>query len=150
MILIVVAGAFGAATLLSQALLGRSKVQIRVGTLAAVHLAIAVPVLALLRAWLQAGLAAPMLFWAGAGLSWFVVRSHLENSILLAMLDDLEEGGVDPAELLRLYRDRHGFAARLEELKAAGLVGEAAGQRFVTRKGRLVLAFFGWLGGEAA
>jgi hypothetical protein len=133
---------FGVATLLSQWLLQGRKVQTRAAQVAAIHLGIAAPVLVATRLGLHAGLAAPILFWIGAGLTWFVVRSHLESSILLALLEDLDAG-------LRRFHERHGLHARIGELAAAGLIREVDGRRLVTSKGRLVLACFGWLGSGA-
>jgi hypothetical protein len=144
--LAVLLAAFGVATLLCRPLLRTSRLQARVGAVAAVHAAVAVPVLAALSAWTDASLPGCLLLWLGAGLTWFVVCSHLESSVLLAMLEDLAAGPLEGGELLRRYDARYGFAARIGELAKAGLI-EAPDAPSVTRKGRLVLASFGWLGG---
>jgi hypothetical protein len=143
---VIVVGAFALATALGQALLRGGKVQSHSGLLAAVHLAVALPVLGVLALRQHAGLVGPILFWTGAGLTWFVVRSHLEGSILLAMLDDVEQGCGDRSALVRRYRARGGFTARLGALHEAGVIRDEAGEARVTRKGRMVLAFFRLLG----
>jgi hypothetical protein len=148
MILILVTGAFTLATALTQRMLQGRKVQSRIGMISFVHLGIALPLLLGLRLWLDADLVGPVLFWAGAGLAWFVVRSHLENSILLAMLEYVAQGFGDRDDLLHYYNARHGFLVRLKELNATGLISDDGREPPVTWRGRLALTFFGWLGGK--
>ena len=139
--------AFAAATAVSQALLRGDKVQSGLGRVATVHLLFAVPLLGALVHWGGTSPVALLLFWTGSGLAWFVVRVHLESSILLAMLDEVARGISDRNELLSRFQTRHGLEARMQELEEAGLVGDADAPR-VTRKGRLVSAFFAALEGR--
>lgn len=148
MSLALLSAAFGVAALLCRPLLRTSRLQARIGAVAAVHAAVAAPVLAALTAWSDASLPACLLFWLGAGLAWFVVCSHLESSVLLAMLEDLAAGPLKRSELLGRYEASYGFAARVEELAKAGLI-RGADEPSITRKGRGVLAGFGWLGGPS-
>jgi hypothetical protein len=138
--------AFGVSAVLCRPVLRGNRLQARVGAVAALHFVVAAPVLAALVVWTDTSLIGCVLFWVGAGLAWFVVCSHLESSVVLAMLEDLESGPVDRNQLLRLYDARYGFDARVRELERARLIRDL-GSPSVTLKGRCVLAFFGWLGG---
>lgn len=138
--------AFAAATAAGQALLRGDKVQARLGRVAAIHLLIALPLMVALARWGETSPWALLLFWSGAGLTWFVVRSHLESSILLAMLDEVARGTSDRDELRRRLPARHGAGARIRELETAGLIDNGAELR-ITRKGRLVSTFFAALEG---
>lgn len=84
-------------------------------------------------------------FWAGAFLTWFGVRSHIESSILLRLLFLLrgEERGADA--LLGRYEELYGPEQRLEELLRSGLAERAPDGMRVTPKGRRILAAVGWL-----
>src|SRR5262245_31569168 len=62
------------------------------------------------------------IFWIGAFLSWFGVRSHLESSILLRMLLFTRSGPLTETELLSRYQSHHSEASRLEELFSANLL----------------------------
>lgn len=79
------------------------------------------------------------MFWAGAFLSWFGVRSHIESSILLRMLVLLRERPLSRAELLAKYAGHYGEQARIDELVRGRLaVREGAGLA-VTAKGKGIL-----------
>jgi hypothetical protein len=145
MTLLVLAG-FTTATLLSQLLLGGRKVQERAGWVAVVQGAIAAVVLALGSRWLAVSPFEPAVFWLGAALSWFVVRSHLESSILLAMLVDVSAGCGKREELLQRHAGE-GFARRVEGLRRAGLIDQQGQDPAVTGRGRVVLALFALPGG---
>lgn len=138
--------AFAAATATSQALLRGEKVQLGLRRVAAVHLLFAATAVGALANWGGANPAVLLLFWTGAGLSWFVVRSHLESSILLAMLDHVARGIADREELPGRLGERHGFEARMRELELAGLVSAGDAPR-ITRKGRFVSSCFAALEG---
>ncbi|MFN0244245.1 MAG: hypothetical protein ACKVWV_15255 [Planctomycetota bacterium] len=87
-----------------------------------------------------------VVLWAGAFLVWFGVRSHVESSILLAMLRVLHEhGSMSEAELLARYREHHGASARLDELRRGGYIESTAGTIVVTHKGRTVARAFALL-----
>jgi hypothetical protein len=146
---LVVIAAFAAATLISQGWLRGGKVQAGAAPVAAIHLGCAAPVLVALALRPDADLLGAILFWIGAGLAWFVVRSHLESSILFVLLDEVAGGCSDRDELLRRFHAREGLRARLDELARAGLIEERAGGTAVTGKARLVLAGFARLGGPA-
>jgi hypothetical protein len=79
-------------------------------------------------------------FWGGAFLSWFGVRSHIESSILLRMLHLLRRGPMEQSALVAKYLTLCGQSARREELLRAGLAIENAGQLVVTDKGKNILA----------
>jgi hypothetical protein len=86
------------------------------------------------------------LFWAGAFLSWFGVRGHLESSILLRMLVLLRHGPMTGADLTARYEAGHGVGVRTDDLLQGGLVRRDGDGLEVTRKGRSVLAFARRLG----
>jgi hypothetical protein len=79
-------------------------------------------------------------FWGGAFLSWFGVRSHIESSILLRMVHLLRRGPMAQSMLVSEYLAECGQSARTEELLRGGLAVENAGQLAVTAKGRKILA----------
>jgi hypothetical protein len=78
-------------------------------------------------------------FWGGAFLSWFGIRSHIESSILLRLLYTLRRGPMEQADLIAGYLARSGQSARREELMRGGLAAERAGQLIVTDKGNRIL-----------
>ena len=79
-----------------------------------------------------------LIFWAGAFLTWFGVRSHIESSILLRMLYLLRSLPRTGNELLRDYQSHHSEASRLEELFRGGLLERKSGEIKVTSKGRFI------------
>jgi hypothetical protein len=88
----------------------------------------------------RAGLVAFAIFWCGAFLLWFGVRSHIESSILLRMVCLLRERPMTDAQLAAEYASRCGESMRLAELHRGGLViVDEAGTARVTQKGRIVL-----------
>jgi hypothetical protein len=141
------AGAFALATFWSQRLLGHAKVQTRAEAVAVLQLAVALPAVAAGDAWLASGWLGPALFWLGAGLAWFVVRSHIESSILLAMLEDVAAGRSDRDELAKRHAAL-GFAERMRGLHDAGLIQDGADPQSLTRKGSVVLSGFRLFGGS--
>ncbi len=80
------------------------------------------------------------LFWGGAFLSWFGVRSHIESSILLRMLYVLRAGPMEQSALVSRYLAQYGQRARIDELLRGGLATENAGRLVATKKGRTILA----------
>ena len=80
-----------------------------------------------------------VVFWCGAFLTWFCVRSHVESSILLRFLYLMRSGPMRKNELLDRYEAFYGRERRVEELLRAGLVEEHNGEQRVTRKGALIL-----------
>src|ERR1700733_9243702 len=79
------------------------------------------------------------IFWGGAFLSWFGVRSHVESSILLRMLYLLRRGPMEEARLLEEYESHCGQAVRMEELFRGGLASNDGNRLAVTPKGRNIL-----------
>jgi hypothetical protein len=79
------------------------------------------------------------IFWGGAFLSWFGVRSHIESSILLRMLYLLRREPRAEADLLATYASRFGAATRMEELVRGGMMVERDGTNVVTAKGKRIL-----------
>jgi hypothetical protein len=84
-------------------------------------------------------------FWGGAFLTWFGVRSHLESSILLRMLVLLRRRPMTEAEIVSAYTSHCGEAARVEELCRGGLVRRERNTLAVTAKGQTVLDIVGRL-----
>ncbi len=81
----------------------------------------------------------PMMFWCGAWLSWFIVRSHLESSILLRMLSILRRGSYTDEELLAIYEEYYGFKERIKELLEGRLIEKEEGKFILCYKGEKVL-----------
>jgi hypothetical protein len=80
-----------------------------------------------------------LIFWGGAFVSWFGVRSHIESSILLRMLYLLRQQPMTDAELVAKYGAHYGPQMRMEELLRGGLA-ERDGERVsVTPKGKNIL-----------
>jgi hypothetical protein len=80
------------------------------------------------------------IFWAGAFLSWFGVRSHIESSILLRMTYLLRRGPLTDAELVASYNSQFSEETRIEELLRGGLLMRDEDRLVVTPKGKIVLA----------
>jgi hypothetical protein len=79
------------------------------------------------------------LFWGGAFLSWFGVRSHIESSILLRMLYLLRGRPLSEADVLAKYGSHYGEAMRVEELLRGGLTVKNGDVTSVTPKGKTIL-----------
>lgn len=86
-------------------------------------------------------------FWASAFGAWFVVRSHLESSIFLQMLNLLRGGRLTAEELLAKYESVYGAEERVLELRQAGLIEGPEDSPRVTRKGWIVLRVRRWVRG---
>jgi hypothetical protein len=102
---------------------------------AVVYLALAF----VLRHYDSVGIVPFTLFWGGAFLSWFGIRSHIESSILLRMLVSLRQRPMTEAALLAEYNSRYGEAMRREELLRGGLVTTEGDRLRVSAKGRTIL-----------
>lgn len=85
------------------------------------------------------GILAFTIFWGGAFLSWFGVRSHIESSILLRMLHLLRQGPRDEAALVSAYMAIGGENVRLEELLKGGMATREGETFSVTPKGKTIL-----------
>jgi hypothetical protein len=91
------------------------------------------------------GAVAFTIFWAGAFLSWFGVRSHIESSILLRMLVLLRQQPMTEARLVSEYASHYGESMRVEELCQGGLVFKDRDTLHVTPKGKVILRIVGKL-----
>jgi hypothetical protein len=80
-----------------------------------------------------------LMFWGGAFLSWFGVRSHIESSILLRMVYLLRQQPMSDADLVAKYGAHYGQAMRLEELYRGGLAVKDGDRSSVTAKGKNIL-----------
>jgi hypothetical protein len=79
------------------------------------------------------------IFWGGAFLSWFGVRSHVESSILLRMLYLLRRGSMTEEQLVADYASHYGQAIRIEELVRGGLASRTNGKLSASAKGKAIL-----------
>lgn len=141
------AGGLVAAVVASEVALGPRKIQTGLLRVIAVYGAIGGGLLLYFALVRRAEATSFALFWAGAFLSWFGVRSHIESSILLRMVYLLRRGPLAAARLLHEYEARYGAEQRLEELVRAGLAAkEAKGGLRVTAKGRRIATVARWLG----
>jgi predicted transcriptional regulator len=121
-------------------LLNRRKIQSRFAPILVVHALIFCLMLLLVLKKGEASIVSAAIFWMGAFLTWFGMRSHLESSILLRMLYLLKKRSMKPGQLLEEYEQHYGEALRIEELVHSGLIRKDD-QRFeLTQKGRLILA----------
>jgi hypothetical protein len=98
-----------------------------------------VPTAWLLWTYGETGPVAFTIFWGGAFLSWFGVRSHIESSILLRMLYLLRKRPLTETELIGAYTARYGESVRLEELFRGGLASRSGETLLVTAKGKAIL-----------
>lgn len=85
------------------------------------------------------------MFWGGAFLTWFGIRSHIESSILLRMTYLLRHGPLTDAELVAKHNAQFSEATRIEELVRGGLLIRTGDHLAVTPKGKMILAVVGKL-----
>lgn len=79
------------------------------------------------------------IFWGGAFLSWFGVRSHIESSILLRMLYSLRREAKTESSVLGEYSTHFGPAMRVEELSRGKMTVKQGERTVVTSKGKIIL-----------
>jgi hypothetical protein len=89
----------------------------------------------------DSGLVALTIFWNGAFLVWFGVRSHIESSILLRMLFLLRDCPMTDARLVDGYTSRYGESMRVSELCRGGLIDKHGDRVRITPKGKAILLF---------
>ena len=143
--LVVLGGAFVVAAAGSDLILAGAKVQTGLLRVLVVYAVLGAVLLVYLR-WTQtAGAVAFLIYWAGAFLTWFGIRSHIESSILLRMLAFLRDGARSRAELLALYEEHYSLAQRMDELTRAGLVRPGLHGPEPTRKGAFIARAAAWL-----
>jgi hypothetical protein len=85
------------------------------------------------------GMVTLTIFWGGAFLSWFGVRSHIESSILLRMLYLLRRRPMTEAQVVDTYSSQYGQAMRVDELLRGGMATKSEGRMTVTPKGKTIL-----------
>jgi len=132
-------GGFFAAIICSEIVLGKTKLQTGLARVIAVHLCFALALLVYLYSSRSISIPAFLIFWGGAFLSWFGIRSHVESSILLRMLYLLRERQMNRKELLERYESHYGAAHRVEELERGGLIVRGPHGVIVTAKGNKIL-----------
>ena len=138
-IVFLIIGGFITAVCLSELALRGTKLQSGLAKAIVVHAVIAGSLIAYLLIKGNTGWAALIIFWAGAFLTWFGVRSYMESSILLRMLFLLRRGPVPKKVLLEEYESHYGQAQRLEELFRGSLLRKTSEGIRVTQKGNFIL-----------
>jgi hypothetical protein len=138
-VLILCAG-FALTVISSDLLLRSRKIQAALGRVVIVQAIGLVAVVAVLSHSHELGLVSVVIFWSGAVLTWFGLRSHLESSILLRMVHMLRERPMTGPDLIARYRSYYGQAHRIDELQRAGLLttDQARAAMTPTPKGRLI------------
>jgi hypothetical protein len=130
---------FIASIVICELLLRGTKLQTALIPVLAVHALCWIALLILLVWRRQTGAIAVTIFWAGAFVSWFGIRSHIESSILLRMLYLLRQHPTTANELISRYQSHWGEKLRVEELVRAGLLDHSSNRIALTRKGDLIL-----------
>ena len=138
-IVFLIIGGFVGAVLLSEIALKGTKLQTGLTKVVLVHAAVAGLVLVYLLITHRTGWLALLIFWAGAFLTWFGVRSHMESSVLLRMLFLLRRSSIPEKLLLEEYESHYGEAQRLEELFRGALLERTTAGVVVTPKGKFIL-----------
>jgi hypothetical protein len=115
-----------------------TKLQTGLSRVLVVWMVIYVIMVVILRTCIQAGFVACTIFWAGAFLSWFGVRSHIESSILMRMMYLLRRRAMKAEELLGDYQSHYGEEMRFEELARGNMI-QRGDEIQVTSKGRFIL-----------
>jgi|GEM_PF-2731256 len=138
-IVVLLVGGFLIAVLLSELALKGTKLQTGLVKVIFAHITVAASLLLYLLLKGGPGWSALIIFWAGAFLTWFGIRSHMESSILLRMLFLLRRGSVPETLLLEEYESHYGEATRLEELFRGNLLKQTSEEIRVTEKGNFIL-----------
>lgn len=139
MIVLFAIGGFILATILSEVALRGTKLQTGLARVILAHAVVAGALLIDLALKGGSGVAPLVVFWSGAFLTWFGVRSHMESSILLRLLFLLRKGAVPEKRLLADYESHYGEAERLQELFRGNLVEQTAAGITATSKGKMIL-----------
>lgn len=134
-----------AAMAISEAALGGRKLQTGLAAVVRVWAIAGAMLLAHLAFARGSGVVVGALFWSGAFLAWFGVRSHIESSILLRMIYLLRGRDLAGEELVADYERQYGPEQRVEELRRAGLAEETDAGLRLTAKGTRILAAAEWL-----
>ena len=138
--LLILSGGFGLTALSSELFLRRRKLQSALGRVVIVHAAGLATVLVMLTRSHGLATVPVLIFWSGALLSWFGIRSHLESSILLRMIHMLRRRPMTRRDMTTQYESSYGRTQRIEDLVRAGLlVADPQGTGMKpTRKGLLI------------
>jgi hypothetical protein len=136
---ILVVAAFFACIVLCELVLKGTKLQTGLVKVFVVHALCWIALLIFLVTNNQSGIIAMTIFWAGAFLTWFGVRSHIESSVLLRMLYLLRQQPFSAEELLSSYHSHYGKELRIEELVRGGLLERGSNELHVSSKGNLIL-----------
>ena len=137
--LLIVAAALVLVMVASEVVLGGTKLQTGLSRVLVVWAVIYLPACYLLFRHGDIGPLVFTIFWGGAFLSWFGVRSHIESSILLRMLYLLGRQPMTEAQLLAKYGSHYGEGMRIEELLRGGLAVKVGDRLVVTPKGKGIL-----------
>ena len=137
--LILVVAAFLACIVLCEFVLKGTKLQTGLIKVFLVHTLCWIALLIFLVTNNQSGIIAMTIFWAGAFLTWFGVRSHIESSVLLRMLYLLRQQPFNADALLSSYHSHYGKELRIEELIRGGLLERDSSDLHVSSKGNLIL-----------
>ena len=143
-VLVLIAGVVTAG-IVSEYVLRGGRIQTRLLQVLGVHAVIGLAALLYLVLVCGTYLIPPAIFWAGAFLTWFGVRSHIESSILLRMAYLLREGPMGESGLLARYESHYGGSRRLDELLRARLVEQTSTGMALTAKGAMIHRITSWL-----
>ena len=139
MILLLSAGALLAAIAGSELVLGETKLQTGLSRVLLAWGSVYVLATCALFFWYELSPWIFTIFWSGAFLSWFGVRSHIESSILLRMAFLLRRNPMRQHDLIAAYLALQGEEARIEELLRGGLAYREDERLTVSSKGRTIL-----------
>jgi hypothetical protein len=140
-VLTVISGFF-LAIILSELFLRKNKIHTSLVSIIIMHVVVFL-VLYLLQPIIniKLNLIAVIIFWAGAFLAWFVVRSHLESSVLLQMIHLIgKHSDISKDNLCSLYESVYSPELRLKELIKGGLIENNPNKVIVSRKGHLIVS----------
>ena len=143
--LLIVTTALIAAFILCEIALRGTKLQTGLARVLIVFVLVYIVSLGVLLKFSGTGFVAFTIFWCGAFLSWFGVRSHIESSILMRMLFLLRRSSLTAAQLITEYESHYGGSLRLEELFRGGLLQKQGSGSLITPKGTFILRIAGWL-----
>lgn len=144
-LLVLIPGAFILSVFLSELVLRGTKLQTGLAKVVATHAVVIILLLGYLFVSKRFLWPTVLIFWTGAFLTWFGVRSHMESSILLRMLFLLRGRSVRETGLLQEYESHYGPAQRLEELFRGGLLERTPAGAMVTSKGKFILRVVSFL-----
>jgi hypothetical protein len=138
-LILVLAGAWAAAAIGCEIILKSAKLQNGLARIFSVYILVGIGSFLYLALTGRLGVVACVVFWFGAFLSWFGVRSHLESSILLRMVHMLKDRRRTAAEILSEYEARYGETRRIKELYRGGLLSRDAEGAVLAPKGKWIV-----------